>query len=57
LYVSVMPDDHKAGPNDILMSHISQKVSATGMVRAKNGVRGIMITKVEATDSPAEEKK
>lgn len=50
LYVSVMPDDHKAGPNEILMDHIAQKVSATGMVRSKNGVHGIMITKVDAAE-------
>ncbi len=55
LYVSVMPDDHKAGPNEILMQHIAQQVSATGSVRAKNGVRGIMITKVEAAEAAKEE--
>ena len=57
LYVSVMPDDHKSGPNQILMDHIAQKVSATGMVRAKNGVRGIMITKVEPGEAGNQEEK
>ena len=47
LYVSMLPDDHSAGPNAILMDHISHKVEATGMVRSKGGVRGIMLTKVE----------
>ena len=47
LYVSLLPDDHKNGPNAILMDHVSHKVNATGIVRSKNGVQGIMITKVE----------
>ncbi|MBI1806804.1 MAG: hypothetical protein HYR76_07130 [Ignavibacteria bacterium] len=47
LYVSVMPDDHSAGPNAKLMDHIGHEVEATGMVRSHAGVNGIMITKVE----------
>ena len=46
LYLSVLPDDHSTGPNAILMDHISHKVEATGIVRSKGGVRGLMITKV-----------
>jgi hypothetical protein len=48
LYVSVLPDDHSAGPNAILMEHVAHQVEATGIVRTKGGVRGIMISKVEA---------
>jgi hypothetical protein len=48
LYVSVMPDDHSAGPNAMLMEHLAAKVSATGFIRTKAGVHGIMISKVEA---------
>jgi len=47
LYVSVLPDDHSAGPNDKLMDHIAHTVTAKGMVRSKGGVNGIMITGVE----------
>jgi hypothetical protein len=47
LYVSVLPDDHSASPNAKLMDHISHQVEATGVVRSKAGVRGIMISKVE----------
>ncbi len=57
LYVSVMPDDHKNGPNQMLIDHLAATVTATGLVRAKNGVRGIMITKVEAAGAPKEEEK
>ena len=47
LYVSLLPDDHKNNPNAILMDHVAHKVEASGMIRSKNGVSGIMITKVE----------
>ena len=47
LYVSMMPDDHSAGPNAKLTDHISHNVEATGMIRSKGGVHGIMISKVE----------
>ncbi len=57
LYVSLLPDDHKTGPNAILMDHIAHKVSATGIVRSKNGVQGMMITKVEMAEPKTEEKK
>jgi len=54
LYVSVLPDDHSTSPNVKLMEHISHEVEATGIVRSKAGVRGIMISKVEmATPEPA----
>lgn len=47
LYVSVLPDDHSAGPNDKLKDHIAHTVTAKGMVRSKGGVNGIMITSVD----------
>jgi len=47
LYVSVLPDDHSTNPNTKLVEHISHQVEATGVVRSKGGVRGIMISKVE----------
>lgn len=53
LYVSVLPDDHSEGPNAKLMEHIAHQVEATGIVRTKGGVRGIMISKVEMA-KPAE---
>jgi type 1 fimbria pilin len=51
LYVSVLPDDHKTGPNAILMDHVSHMVTATGVVRSKGGTNGIMITNVEMADA------
>ena len=54
LYVSVMPDDHSAGPNAKLIDHVAHEVEATGKVRSKNGVNGIMITDVKMA---GEEKK
>jgi type 1 fimbria pilin len=50
LYVSVLPDDHKTGPNAILMDHVAHMVTATGVVRSKGGTNGIMITNVEMAD-------
>ena len=50
LYISILPDDHKNGPNAILMDHVAQNVKATGMVRSKSGIDGIMITKVEMAE-------
>ena len=47
LYISVLPDDHSAGPNAKLIEHVSHQVKATGVVRSKGGVNGLMITKVE----------
>ena len=47
LYVSVLPDDHKNGPNALLIDHVSHMVQATGVVRSKGGTNGIMISKVE----------
>jgi hypothetical protein len=49
LYVSVLPDDHTAGPNAKLIDHVGHQVEVTGIVRAKGGVNGIMISKVEMT--------
>jgi len=46
LYVSLLPDDHKKGPNAILMDHIAHMVEATGYVRTSGGVQGIMIKSV-----------
>lgn len=58
LYVSVLPDDHSTGPNAKLLDHIAHQVKATGIVRTKGGVNGIMITKVEMAggDQPEEKK-
>lgn len=47
LYVSVLPDDHSTGPNAQLIDHVGHQVPTTGIVRAKGGVNGIMISKVE----------
>ncbi len=47
LYVSLLPDDHKSGPNAILMDHVAHTVTAKGIVRSKGGVNGIMIRNVE----------
>ena len=46
LYVSLLPDDHKTSPNQILMDHIGHTVEAKGLVRVKGGVQGIMIKSV-----------
>ncbi len=51
LYISVMPDDHKSGPSAMLIDHMAEQVEATGVVRAKHGVNGLMITKVTAAGS------
>jgi hypothetical protein len=48
LYISVLPDDHSAGPNAKLMAHVGQQVEATGIIRAKGGVNGIMVSSVSA---------
>ena len=50
LYVSVLPDDHSAGPNAKLIDHVAHQVKATGVVRSKGGVNGFMITKVEMVE-------
>ncbi len=55
LYVSVLPDDHSTGPNAKLMDHIGHQVEASGVVRMKGGVNGIMIKNVAMAAS--EEKK
>ncbi len=59
LYVSVLPDDHSTGPNAKLIDHIAHQVRATGIVRSKGGVNGMMITKVEMAggDQQQQEKK
>ena len=46
LYVSLLPDDHKTSPNQILIDHIGHTVEAKGLVRVKGGVQGIMIKSV-----------
>jgi hypothetical protein len=46
LYVSVLPDDHLAGPNQKLMDYIAENVTVKGVVRSKGGVNGLMITEV-----------
>ena len=55
LYVSVLPDDHSKGPNAILMEHVAHQVEATGIVRTKAGIRGIMISKVEMAEPPKQQ--
>ena len=57
LYVSLLPDDHSTSPNTILMDHISHQVEATGVIRKKGGVQGIMIKKVEMAKAEGDEKK
>jgi len=47
LYISLLPDDHKKGPNAILMDHVAHTVEATGHVRTSGGVQGIMIKSVK----------
>lgn len=47
LYVSLLPDDHKKGPNAVLMDHIAHTVEATGFIRSGSGVQGIMIKSVK----------
>ena len=56
LYVSVLPDDHSTGPNAKLMDHIAHQVEATGVVRKKGGINGIMITKVEMAGGSQQQK-
>jgi hypothetical protein len=46
LYVSVLPDDHSAGPNQKLMDYIAEDVTVKGVFRSKGGVNGVMITDV-----------
>ena len=46
LYLALLPDDHKSGPNAILMDHIAHTVEVKGYVRSKGGVNGIMIKSV-----------
>jgi len=46
LYVSLFPDNHKQGPNAMLMDHIAHTVEVKGYVRSSGGVNGIMITSV-----------
>jgi hypothetical protein len=47
LYVSVLPDDHSAGPNQKLLDYVAENVTVKGMVRSKGGVNAVMITDVE----------
>ena len=46
LYVSLLPDSHKNGPNHLLMDHVGHLVEAKGYVRVKGGVNGLMIKSV-----------
>ena len=56
LYISLLPDNHSTSPNAILMDHISHQVEATGVIRHKGGVQGMMIKKVEMAKGEAGEK-
>jgi len=51
LYVSLIPDDHTAGPNAILKDHITHTVEAKGFVRSKGGVNGILVKSVSMADA------
>ena len=55
LYVSLLPDDHKSGPNAILTDHIAHTVEAKGYVRSKGGVNGIMIKSVMVKEEMKQE--
>ena len=57
LYVSVLPDDHSAGPNAKLLEHVGHDVEVTGLVRTKGGVNGIMITNVSMAAAEGTDKK
>ena len=57
LYISILPDDRSGGPNDKLMDHVAHKVKATGIIRSKHGVQGMMITKVEMAETEKKEEK
>ncbi len=48
LYVSLMPDDHKGGPNEKLMAFIAQNVKVEGTVKSGGGVNGIVVKSVAA---------
>lgn len=48
LYVSLLPDEHNAGPNALLKDHIAQTVEAKGLLRSKGGVNGIVVKSVSA---------
>lgn len=49
LYVSLLPDEHNAGPNALLKDHIAETVEAKGVLRSKGGVSGIVVKSVSAT--------
>jgi hypothetical protein len=51
LYVSLLPDDHTAGPNAILKDHIAHTVEAKGFVRSKGGVNGILVKSVSMANA------
>ena len=57
LYVSVLPDDHSNGPNAMLLDHVSHQIEATGIIRERSGMKGIMITKVAMADGAQPEAK
>jgi hypothetical protein len=46
LYVSLMPENHKGGPNEKLMGFIAQNVTVNGIVRSSGGVNGIVVKDV-----------
>lgn len=48
LYVSLLPDEHNAGPNALLKDHIAQTVEAKGFLRSKGGVSGMVVKSVSA---------
>ncbi len=46
LYVSLLTDDHKSGPNARLMKYIAKQVTVTGEVHSGAGVNGIVVQSV-----------
>ncbi len=46
LYVSIVADEHKSNPNNMLMDHIAHQVEVKGYTNSKGGVNGIRVTSV-----------
>ncbi len=48
LYVSLLPDNHKSGPNEKLMGFIARNVTVNGIIRSSGGVNGVIVKDVAA---------
>jgi hypothetical protein len=46
LYISLLPENHKSGPNEKLMGFIAQNVTVNGIIRSSGGVNGIVVKDV-----------